>query len=322
MLVGKNPLEVEKIWTTWNRSFPWKGVVVFSAMSGLEHALWDIAGKFYGLPVHKMLGGPVRDRVRAYTWPGASDDPAEVGRLAKAAADQWGFSAFKIDTFREATWTVPQRELEHMENCILAIRDAVGPYAEIAVDGHWRFIAPAAVQIARVLEPLNVLFLEEPTTSDNAEGLTRLRSTTRIPLATGERHYTRWDVWPLLRDRLVDVIQTDLCHAGGILEVRKIAAMAEACDVLMAPHNPNGPVSLAAVVQVAACTPNFLITEYVHSRETIAHRYVKEPLKVVDGHVAIPDRPGIGVELDEDALKEYPAGVREVWTPSKIVVGL
>jgi galactonate dehydratase len=201
-----------------------------------------------------------------------------------------------------------------------ALYDALGPDADVAVDGHWRFLAPAAIKIAKVLEPFDPFFLEEPTTSDNAEGLTRLRNSTHITLATGERHNTRWEVWPLLRERLVDVIQTDLCHAGGILEVRKIAAMAEACDVMVAPHNPNGPVSLAAVVHMAACTPNFLITEYVHTREAIYQRYVKEPLRIVDGHVQLPTAPGLGVELDEEAIAAHPPVLKEIWNPHRIVV--
>ena len=319
-LIGADPTEIEKIWTTWNRSFPWKGVVAFTAMSGLEQALWDITGKAYGQPVHKLLGGAVRDRVRAYTWPGHATTPEATGEQARAAYEQYGFTAFKIDPFKEAFLTISNPELKQLERYILAIRDAVGEHAEVAVDGHWRFLAPAAIQIAKVLEPLGVFFFEEPTTSDNSEGLRKLRNATTVTLATGERHNTRWEFWPLLRDRLVDVIQPDLCHAGGILEVRKIAAMAEASDVVVAPHNPNGPVSLAAVAQLAACTPNFLITEYAHGREQHYHRYVKNPLRIVDGHVPIPTTPGLGIELDEEAIAAHPATLKDLWTPPRVVL--
>jgi galactonate dehydratase len=318
-LIGKNPLEIERIWVTRNRTFPWKGAVVFTAMSGLEHALWDITGKAYGQPVYRLLGGPVRDSVRAYTWPGPYDSPESLAEAAVKAREEYGFTAFKIDPFKDFV-TIGKSELRYLERCMTALYDALGPDADVAVDGHWRFLAPAAIKIAKVLEPFDPFFLEEPTTSDNAEGLARLRNATHITLATGERHNTRWEVWPLLRERLVDVIQTDLCHAGGILEVRKIAAMAEACDVMVAPHNPNGPVSLAAVVHMAACTPNFLITEYVHTREAIYQRYVKEPLKIVDGHVQLPTAPGLGVELDEEAIAAHPPVLTEILNPHRIVV--
>jgi galactonate dehydratase len=318
-LIGANPLEIEKIWQTWNRSFPWKGSAVFSAMSGLEHALWDIKGKAYGVPVYQLLGGPVRDKIRAYTWPGPYSTPEELAEASISAVKEHGFTALKIDPFSDFL-RVGYADLRRLEKCMIAIRDAVGPEIEVAVDGHWRFLAPAAVQIAKTLEPFNPMFLEEPTTSDNAEGLARVRAASSITLATGERHYTRWAFWNLLRERLVDVVQPDLCHCGGIWEARKIAAMAEACDVMVAPHNPNGPVGTAAVVHIAACTPNFLITEYVHTRVGFANTLVQEPLKMVNGYIELPTAPGLGIELNEEAILATPADYKELWSPSRLVI--
>jgi galactonate dehydratase len=201
-----------------------------------------------------------------------------------------------------------------------AMRDALGPSAGIAVDGHWRFNPPAAVRIAKAIEPFNPLFFEEPCLSDNDEALATVRRMTTVPLATGERGYTRWAFWNMLKHGLVDIIQPDLCHAGGILETRKIAAMAETTGVMVAPHNPNGPVSLAATVHFAACTPNFLITESVHTRNDVAHQVVKEPLQVVNGAIPLPTAPGLGVELDYDAIAKIPMEPRELMTGSKVVI--
>jgi galactonate dehydratase len=273
-----------------------------------------------GLPVYRLLGGPVRDRIRAYTWPWPYDSPAGLADASRASIERSGYTAIKIDPFKDRFHTIDGSGLRELDEYMTAARDAVGPDVDIAVDGHWRFQPPAAIEIARVLEPYRVMFLEEPVISDNDESLARVRAAVNVPLATGERHFTRWQFWSLLRDRLVDVIQPDLCHAGGILEVRKIAAMAEAAGVMVAPHNPNGPVSLAATVQFAAVTPNFLITETVEHRNEIAHQLVAEPLKVEDGHIRIPDKPGLGVELDEDAILAFPADPKEIWAHQRIVV--
>jgi galactonate dehydratase len=311
VIIGKDPRDIELNWVTMNRLSCWKGAALFSAMSSLEHAMWDITGKSVNLPVYRLLGGPVRDRIRAYTWPGPYNSPEELGEAALYAKETYGYNDFKIDPFT-SYFTVTAAEIKLVERCMAAIRDAVGPEAGIAVDGHWRFNPPAAIKIAKAIEPYDPLFLEEPCLSDNDEALAKVRQATTIPLATGERGYTRWAFWNMLKNNLVDIIQADICHSGGILESRKIAAMAEPTGVMMAPHNPNGPVSLAATVQFAACTPNFLITESVHTRNDVAHRVVKEPLKVVDGHIPIPTAPGLGIELDFDAIAEIPLDAREL----------
>lgn len=318
-LVDHDPLAIEAFWRRWHMTSCWKGVTDFTAVSGLEQALWDIAGKAYGQPVYRLLGGPVRERVRAYTWPGPYTTPEECGQAAAEAVEQYGFTALKFDPFRDEYFTISPAGLDYAVACMRAARAAVGPGVGIAVDGHWRFGPPAAIQIAQALEPIGLLFFEEPVPSDSDEMLARVRAAVRVPLATGERHYTRWGIWGLLKERLVDVIQADICHAGGILELRKMAAMAEPCGVTMAPHNPNGPIALAAVVHFAACTPNFLITEYVHTR-TLGHALAPGAPRVeADGHIPLPAAPGLGVELDEAALARYPGAPKDIWHPTKVV---
>jgi len=317
IFVGQDPRAIELLWRKWQMISCWKGVTDFTAISGIEQALWDITGKLLNVPVYQLWGGAVRDAIRAYTWPGPYSTPDECGQAAAAAAAQ-GFTGMKFDPFGDEYFDISAAGLAHAVACMAAAREAVGPGVDIAVDGHWRFGPQAAIRIAQALEPFNLMFFEEPVPSDSNEMLARVRDAVKIPLATGERHYTRWGFWPLLRDRLVDVIQPDICHCGGILEMRKIAAMAEPCGVTVAPHTPNGPVSLAAVVQFAACTPNFLITESVHTR-TLAHSLVSHPLRVQDGYIPLPTRPGLGLELDEAALTRHPGNPKDIWFPTKVV---
>lgn len=317
-LIDQNPLDIELHWRKWHMTSCWKGVTDFTAISGLEQAMWDIAGKHYNAPVYRLLGGPVREAVRAYTWPSPYTTPDECAEASIYAVEKLGFTGLKFDPFGDEYFTILPEALDFAVACMRAVRQAIGRKADIAVDGHWRFGPQAAIQIARALEPFDLLFFEEPVPSDGNEMLARIRPEIHIPLATGERYYTRWGFWPLLRDRLVDIFQPDICHAGGILELRKIAAMAEPCGVTMAPHNPNGPVSLAAVVQFAACTPNFLITEYVHTR-TLAAQLVKAPLQLQDGYIVLPTAPGLGIELDEAELERHPGNPKDIWFPKKVV---
>jgi galactonate dehydratase len=317
-LIGQNPLDIEHHWRKWHMTSCWKGVTDFTAISGIEQALWDITGKYFNTPVYRLWGGPVREAIRAYTWPGPYETPEECGEAAAYAVEKLGYTGLKFDPFRDEFFTISPEGLDHAVRCIRAAREAVGGRAEIAVDGHWRFGPQAAIKIARALEPFDLLFFEEPVPSDANEMLARVRAEVNVPLATGERYYTRWGFWSLLRDRLVDIIQPDICHAGGILELRKIAAMAEPCGVTVAPHNPNGPVSLAAVVQFAACTPNFLITESVHTR-TLDRELVKEGPQTQDGFIPLPTKPGLGIELNEEVLQRYPGEPKDIWFPPKVV---
>lgn len=322
ILIGRSPLEIERNWLWVYRHAPWKGAVLYTAMSGLEQAMWDIAGKAYGQPVYRLLGGPVRDSIRAYTWPDAFTSPEHLADNMQAAREQYGYRDFKFGLFH-GRFTVEAEELANARRYLTVLRERLGDGIGLAVDASRRFYPPAALQIARTLEPFDILFLEEPCESGEGheDALAYVRSKVNVPLATGEHEFTRRRFWHLIKNQLVDVLQPDLCHAGGILETRKIAAMAETVGITIVPHNPNGPVGLAATVQFAACTPNFWMTETVHTRNPIAHRFVVEPMRVVDGVIELPTKPGLGVELDWDAIAAHPLVPKEfALTAPKIAV--
>ncbi len=306
-LIGQDPLQIERHWQFMYRNSPWQGVAQFTAMSGLEQAMWDIAGKVYGQPVYRLLGGPCRDTVRLYTWPGPTDEsPAAYAEAAREAVSH-GYRALKTDPFGSTFFTASPAEIGRAVARVAAMREAVGWEIEIGVDGHQRLYPQTAIKIARELEPLKLLFFEEPVPSDNLDALAKVAANVNVPLATGERTYTKWGFRPLLERQIVDIIQPDLCHVGGILECRKIAAMAEAYDVPVAPHNPNGPVGMAAAVHLAACTPNFLALESVHTRDW-QWELLDAPLEIQNGVVVLPTKPGLGIDLSEAGLRRH-AGV-------------
>ena len=261
------------------------------------------------------------ERSRSYTWPQpAGDSPAGYAEGALEAVSK-GYTALKTDPFGELFFTATPGQIEATVGKVAAMREAVGPDVAIAVDGHQRFYPQAAIAIAHALEPLGVLFFEEPVPSDNLDALAKVSQGMRglrVPLATGERHFTRWQFRPLLERQLVDVIQPDVCHVGGLWELRKIAAMAEPYDVPVAPHNPNGPVGMAAAAQVGFCTPNFLALESTHSRAW-QWELVDPPYEIVDGHLLRPERPGLGFELNEAAVRRR-AGTPRRWTSGVHVV--
>lgn len=318
-LIGQDPLLVERHWQAMYRGSPWQGVAQFTAMSGLEQALWDVAGKVYGQPVYRLLGGPCRDRVRLYTWPVPRDQsPAAYADAAREAVAQ-GYGALKADPFDDVFFRASPAGIGRVVERVAAVREAVGWDVEIAVDGHQRLYPQAAIAVARELEPLKLLFFEEPVPSDNLDALAKVAANVNVPLATGERIYTKWGFRPLLERQIVDVVQPDVCHAGGILETRKIAAMAEACDVPIAPHNPNGPVGMAAAVHVAACTPNFLALESTHARAW-QWELLRTPLAISNGHAELPAAPGLGVELDEAALERRRGVPRDLDFWKQVVV--
>jgi galactonate dehydratase len=252
-----------------------------------------------------MLGGKVRDRIRAYAWIGG-DRPNEIGEAARARKDQ-GFSAVKMNATGELDWIGTPKLFDEVVERVQAAQ-AAG--MDVGLDFHGRVHKPMAKQLAKVLEPLGLLFIEEPLLSENIEGLAQIAQMTSTPIALGERLYTRWDFKPFFESRSVDIIQPDLSHAGGILECRKIAAMAEAYDIAVAPHCPLGPLALAACLQLAACTPNVAIQEmslgihYNVGHDLLNFITDKEVLSPVDGYLPIPEGPGLGVTVDEDAVRE------------------
>ncbi|WP_284734413.1 galactonate dehydratase [Sphingosinicella terrae] len=303
--IGADPMRIEDIWqVAYRGGFYRGGPVLMSALAGLDQALWDLKGRTYGLPAWQMLGGRVRDRIRAYAWIGG-DRPDDIAAAAKARREQ-GFSAVKMNATAEIDYLVAPK-LNDVEERVKA---AQAEGMDVGLDFHGRVHRPMAKQLARLLEPLGLLFIEEPILSENPEGLLQLANLVSTPIAVGERLYSRWDFKPFLASGAVDIIQPDLSHAGGLTECRKIAAMAECFDVAVAPHCPLGPLALAACLQLAATSPNVIIQEMslgIHYNE--GHdllNFVVDPavLTPVDGHLMIPSGPGLGVEIDEEAVRE------------------
>jgi galactonate dehydratase len=304
-LIGKDPLAVEHHWQAIYRHGFWRGGVVFnSALAALDQALWDIRGKAWNVPVYRLLGGPTRERIRLYTHVGIYDPNLLEEDARRDVAD--GFTAVKTGAWAGDA-ALPEAELNAaFADRVRRLRDVVGPSVDIMIDNHGRSRPSAAVRLMEALQPYNLLWLEEPTQPDDLESLARVRAAgPKMDLATGERLYSKWEYVPLLERRLVDVIQPDLCHAGGITETKKIAALAEAYYVQVAPHSPQGPVSTAASAHLALAIPNFLILEFVRSAP-YRDRVLREPWIVRDGHLEVPDRPGLGVDLDEEALADSP----------------
>lgn len=304
-LIGEDPLRREHHWQRLYRHHFWRGGPVGnSAIAALDHALWDIAGKAYGVPLYQMLGGAARNSLRLYTHVGIYQPELMIEDAQRDVAD--GFTAMKTGAWRGSGGLPEAERIATFAERIGALRGAVGPDVGIMVDDHGRGQPSNAVRLMHALEPHGLLFFEEPTQPDDIEGLQRLRQANpQMDLATGERLYSKWEYRRLLEGRYVDVIQPDLCHAGGISEVKKIAAMAEAYYVKIAPHNPQGPISTAAAAHLCLAIPNFLILEYVR-QEPYRDQAMQETWEVREGHLFVPDRPGLGVELNEEVLLANP----------------
>jgi galactonate dehydratase len=308
-LIGKDPLRIEDLWQVMYRGgFYRGGPIIMSAISGIEQALWDIKGKHYNMPVYEMLGGKARDKIRVYSWIGG-DRPNDVAKAAKEKADA-GFTAIKMNATEEMNYIDSFSKVEDTVSRIAAVREAVGKDVGIGIDFHGRVHKTMAKILVKELEPYRPMFIEEPVLPENNEALREIALHTSCPIATGERQYTRWGFKQLLMDGYVDIIQPDLSHAGGILECKKIASMAEAFDVSVAPHCPLGPVALASSLQLDACTPNVIIQEQslgIHYNEgSDLLDYLIDPavFKYTDGFVEIPNNPGLGIEVNEEFVKE------------------
>ena len=307
--IGHDARRIEDIWQiAYRGGFYRGGPVLMSALAGLEQALWDLKGRSFGMPAWEMLGGRVRDRIRAYAWIGG-DRPAEIADAARARREQ-GFSAVKMNATAELDFIGTPKLLREV---VERVEAAQAEGMDVGLDFHGRVHRPMAKQLAKLLEPLGLLFLEEPLLSENPEGLAQLGRLVSTPIALGERLYSRWDFKPFFEKGAVDIIQPDLSHAGGLLECRKIAAMAEAYDVAVAPHCPLGPLALAACLQLAACTPNVAIQEmslgihYNVGHDLLDFVSNREVLSPVEGYLPIPTGPGLGVEIDEAAVREASA---------------
>lgn len=308
-LIGKDPLKIEDHFQVLYRGgFYRGGPILTSAISGIEQALWDIKGKFYNMPVYEMLGGAARDKIRVYSWIGG-DRPSDVAAAAKEKLDA-GFTAVKMNATEEMDYIDTTSSVESVLTRIAAVREVVGKDVGIGIDFHGRVHKTMAKILAKELEPYRPMFIEEPVLPENNEALREIARHTSTPIATGERQYTRWGFKQLLMDGYVDIIQPDLSHAGGILEVKKIAAMAEAFDVSVAPHCPLGPIALASCLQLDACTPNAIIQEQslgIHyNKGSDLLDYVKDHsvFKYENGYVNIPEGPGLGIEVNEEYVME------------------
>lgn len=296
-LEGKDPTQIERNWQIMYRHGFWRGgVVMGSAMAALDIAMWDIAGKVYGQPVYKLLGGAVRDRVRAYTH-------AADLRGGEDAVDQ-GFDAFKTGGWIQGTDSYVEKDvIEPLREKIKGMREKVGPDVDIMIDNHGRARPSLAIRQMDAVEDLGLLFFEEPVPPENIDALEQVRAAGhRTDVATGERLFFRWGFRDLLHRRLVDVIQPDIAHTGGISEIRRIASMAEIEYIKFAPHNPNGPIAAAASLHVCATVPNFLILET--ARDMPYHDDVQtNPAVIKDGYFELPTEPGLGTDLDEEKIK-------------------
>ena len=308
-LIGADPARIEDLWTVLYRAgFYRGGGVLMSAIAGIDQALWDIKGKTFGVPVYQLLGGACRDRMRVYSWVGG-DRPSDVGAAAKERMDE-GFTAVKMNATEELQMIDSYDKIDAVLERVAAIRESCGKHFGIAIDFHGRVHKPMAKVLAKKLEEFDPMFLEELVLCENMEYFPEIAAACNIPIATGERLFTKYDFKRLLRTGGVDIIQPDLSHAGGLTEVRKIAAMAEACDVALAPHCPLGPIALAACLNIDAVCYNAVIQEqsmgihYNVGRSVLDYVQNREDFTFTQGFSQLPQRPGLGVEVNRELVLE------------------
>lgn len=309
MLIGRDPHDIELFWRDAYRGYYFRsGPIMSSALAGVEMALWDIKGKALGVPVYQLLGGKLRDRVPCYAngWFAPATEPHEFAQKAKIAVDQQGFTALKWDPFGSAWLTISRKDFNKAIDCVAAVSQAIKGRGDIIIEGHGRFDMPTALRIAHALEPFEPLWFEEPLTPEDDAGLVELKRRVNIPISAGERIYSRRHYLRFIEMQCADVIQPDVSHCGGIGEMKKIAAIAEARNIAFCPHNPIGPVANAANLQLAACVPNFWLLETMASDVPWRADICTEHTRLIDGEMTIPDLPGLGVELHVQAMKEHP----------------
>jgi len=308
--IGKDPRKIEHHWqSVYRGGFYHRGAVLNSALAGVDQALWDIKGKSLDAPVYELLGGPTREGVRVYGPVVGNDSPerldASGSLLAEQACDrvEEGYNAVKIIPFAETLPVDTPSTVSAVVDRVRQVREAVGSDVDIAIDAHGKLSTTMARKMMDAIEPYDPLFVEEPVRPEYDHRLEELRQGTSVPIATGERRFSKWDFREVI-DSGIDIIQPDVSHAGGISEVRRIATLAETYGVTLAPHCPLGPVTLASSVAIDAAIPNFLIQELPGFYGGDHNRYTTSGLKVEDGKLHLPDRPGLGVDLDEDKLAD------------------
>lgn len=306
-LIGKNPLDIERHWQDLYRGgFYRGGAVMMSVLSGIDQALWDIKGKYHNMSISDLVGGKVRDKIRLYSWIGG-DKPQDAANAAKKKLEE-GFTAIKMNATAEMQMIDNYSKIDAVVERVASIREATHKDFGIGIDFHGRLHKPMARILAKALEPYNPMFIEEPVLCENAEEFLEIRRHCNIPIATGERLFSRYDFKRILQTGAVDIIQPDLSHAGGISECLRIAAMAESYDVALAPHCPLGPIALASCLQVDANRYNAVIQEQsmgIHYNQGCdLLDYLKDP-SVFDydqGYIDVLEGPGLGIEIDEEVL--------------------
>ena len=308
-LIDQDPSRIEDIWSTIYRAgFYRGGGVLMSAISGIDQALWDIKGKVFGAPVYELMGGKCRDRIKVYSWVGG-DRPSDVGAAALEKKEA-GFSAVKMNATEELQMIDTYDKVDAVLERVAAIRESCGKYFGIAIDFHGRVHRPMAKVLAKKLEEFDPMFIEEPVLCEHMDCFKEIAAACNIPIATGERLFSKYDFKRLLEAGGVDIIQPDLSHAGGITEVKKIASMAEAYDVALAPHCPLGPIALAACLNVDATSYNAVIQEqsigihYNVGKSVLDYVNNQDDFKFTDGWVDMPKRPGIGVDVNKELVLE------------------
>lgn len=318
-LVGEDPLRIEHHWQYMYRFAHFRGAAIMGAISAIDIALWDIAGKHFDVPAYQLLGGAVRNKARVY-YHVLGDTREKLVQGVEAARKQGYTAVGHLTPFLDEDRSIPyfKTHVDKMGDAIDAVRqyrEAAGDDVDICIEIHRQLTPAEAIVLAKGIEQYHPMFYEDPTLPDNFDAMALIASKVSVPIATGERIHTIHEFQMLLNRNAVQYIRPDVCMAGGLTHTKKIAALAESQYVGVIPHNPLGPVSTAACLQLAACIPNFTIQEYpLGESEPPKSEIVKTPLQVEDGFLLIPDRPGIGIELADDALERFPERSREVET--------
>tara|TARA_A100001037_G_scaffold66426_1_gene58666 strand:- start:1280 stop:2404 length:1125 start_codon:yes stop_codon:yes gene_type:complete len=317
-LVGKDPLNVDRCFRDMMRGQSASGYyqgAVMSAISGIEMALWDIKGQAFGAPIWQMLGGKFRDRVRVYNDCHAGDDETPEAYARKAVeVEARGFDAIKFDIDPlpsqrdEYNRGIRNDHIQYYVDVVTAMREALKPDTDLAIDAHWAYTVVDILKVAQAFEDLNLLWLEDPIPAENIEAMQRVKNSTRTPICTGENFYTRHGFRELIHSQAADIVSPDIAKAGGLLESKRIAEMADMYYMPLAPHNICGPIGTYAMMHVCAAVPNFLALEFHHLDNQFWSDLIVEGPMIVDGHIEVPEKPGLGVTLNEDVVKQ---GMRE-----------
>ena len=308
-LIGQDPFDTERLWRDNYRDAYWRGgPVLMSALSGIDMALWDLKGKALGVPCWQLLGGQFRDRVPCYAngWFAGAREPEEFGAKAAEAIETAGWKGLKWDPFGRAYRQLPPQDFKKAMRCIEKVYEAVNGRAEILIECHGRFDLPTALRIASALEPFNVLWMEEPIIPDTMETYADLRRRVKVPISCGERLYGIQAIRSAIELRACDYLQPDVSHAGGLTEMKKIAALCETHHIPFCAHNPSGPVANAATLALGASTPGYFIHETMATDIPWRRDICDEDVTFKDGYMYITDRPGLGVDIDEKAIAAHP----------------